>query len=283
MIFLNEIFDDYKQKNSDTEREKVVDDFLNHLRSSQIKFQKNIKTIKFKIDSNKLSSFPELIKLFEKYHTVTYKTCKSFYKRKDLNYIDFVKLKIENMYGYFIDKEVYLPREYYKLLRTPMNEYYRAIKLIDSGSGNDIDHLEIQSKINAAFERSEMVRNKRVEEKLTLSRHDFDLLIESYIHRIYNNYKPVEEYAKENGWIQMVDSVWSEDNYIIRYINKSLFGYFRTYIRDSKPKDIKINYCKRCRDEFVSTGSRHLYCSECSTFRKRESWKNSKRNAKLLK
>ena len=68
----------------------------------------------------------------------------------------------------------------------------------------------------------------------------------------------IEEYEKKYGWdANVIVDGWSEDNYIIKYFCKSLTGYMRNYIRDSK---IKPKDCLICGENIPN---RNTYCNDC--------------------
>lgn len=281
MIFLNEILEDYRDCNTTEQKQEIVQELMNSLIECDIKFEKKNKEYKYSIDYEKFKEHPDLIKVFEPYQTIQYKICNSFRNRKTLCPIKYLKVSIENMYGFFVDKDVYLGKKYYGMLKTPINEYYKALKLIDKGEGGFIDSNLILEKINNNLRYAEELKAEKLKLKIDINKKQFYKLIEPYIARTIHRYRSIEQYEKEVGWINMVDVPWNEDNVIIAKIAIDLRGYLMNYVRDRKPKEQVLKLCKRCEEQYEPTGSRQQYCLECSKIRRRESWKNSKRNRKF--
>lgn len=184
------------------------------------------------------------------------------------------------MYGFFVDNEVYLGKKYYRMLKTPINEYYKTLKQIDKGEREYIDSNQILDKIKNNLKCAEELKAEKLKLKIDINKKQYYKLIEPYIGRTIDRYRSIDQYEKEVGWINMVDVPWNEDNVIIKYIVTNLRGYLMNYVRDRKPKEQVLKLCKRCEEQYEPTGSRQQYCLECSKIRKRESWKNSKRNRK---
>ena len=258
-LFLNELLDEYK--NSD-EKKKILDEFLLQLWSSKFTFKKYSRYFTYKVNNDLLGNNEELIELFNKYNKIEYKVAKSQYN-KQLSSIDYVRIHINNMYGYLTDKDVYYKKEYYKLLLTPKNEYFKAINLIKNGEVNEIDICEIENKIIESLNKAEKIKTECINKKHNITWHKYKKLINGFIGRIFENYIPLHEYEKEHGWdMKVTVDGWNEDNYVIKYICKSLTGYMRNYIRDLKPKEIKIKNCVVC-GETIYGGNRKKYCDKC--------------------
>lgn len=59
---------------------------------------------------------------------------------------------------------------------------------------------------------------------------------------------------------------WNEDNYILGYVNKSLNGYLKNYIKEIKGyrKEKKYKKCEVCGILIEKKSNRTKYCKECS-------------------
>ncbi|QSF43282.1 hypothetical protein [Paenibacillus tianjinensis] len=278
MIYLNEVMQEYRDLRMESDKSAVIKDFTSNLWKSKCGFKKETKYFTFNVDHGLLEGRPDLIKLFEQYKNIEYKICKSFYKQVDN--IDYIKIRINNLYAYYIDKEVYRGKEYYSLLRKPRNEYFKALKLIKDGYGDIIDSQEVEDVIKKSLSRAAEIKKEMTEIKLQMSWAEYKSLIDSSIVKIFKNYKTIDEYEEEHGWEQKVDAIWNEDNYIVKYFVKSIHGYLLTYIRDSKPKEEIKKYCVVCDEELQVTNNRKKYCNLCARDKhnevKRRVWKENK-------
>lgn len=279
-LFLNELLDDYQ--NSDDKGE-VLNEFLRHLWNSKCTFYKYSKYFTYKVNNDLLNNNQELIDLFEKYNKIEYKVAKSQYK-KQLSSVDYIRIHVNNMYGYLTDKEVYYKKDYYKLLLTPKNEYFKVVNLIKNGEIDKICTTDIEKKIVASLDKAEKIKTECINKKHNITWSKYKKLINQYVERIFKNYIPLYEYEKEHGWeMKVTVDGWNEDNYVIKYICKSLTGYMRNYIRDLKPKEVKKKNCIVCGCEIVG-GGRKKYCDICYREKQlqwqRESMKKIRNNVK---
>ena len=85
--------------------------------------------------------------------------------------------------------------------------------------------------------------------------------IDACFDRIFKNYKPIEEKVENGEFTPNMILDWDEDNYVLCYVNKSLDGYTRDYIRTSKKP--KHKYCEVCGTE-INSKSKNKYCKLCA-------------------
>lgn len=279
---LNELLDEYKDCTED-QKVKLVNEFINRLWKSEYTYKTYKKYYTYFVNEELLNFRDDLIELFNKYNMVEFSVCRSFYD-KQLNSFDYIKIHINNMYGYLTDKNVYLSKDYYKLLLTPKHEYFSVINKLKNGE--IVDCKEIKNRITSAFSEAQKIKEKTINRKQDITWKEFKKLIETYIERLFKNYIPLHEYEIKNGWEMQVNvDGWSEDNYIVKYFCKSLTGYLRNYVRDCKPKDSKKKKCCMvCKLPIENTGNKKSYCEKCAyekeKIRKREWKKNRKMVAK---
>jgi hypothetical protein len=261
---LDEILEEYK----DTGDKEYIDEFMGMLWESKYKFKKYKKSYTFEVDKERLHNREDLIELFEKHNEIEFKFCKSFYKKR-LEYIDYIRIHVNNMYGFLVDKELYLPKEYYHLLLSPKREYYNTVESLSNGEV--VNYEEVKSKIETSINEAENLKKETLKKKLDIKWKDYKKLIHNYIERIFNNYKPPHEYEQEHGW-QMAVYVdgWSENNYVVKYFCKSLTGYLRNYVKSQQPKENKKKFCVNCNLEIFSKGNRKKYCESCAKKIKRK-------------
>src|SRR5690606_22953498 len=136
-----------------------------------------------------------------KYSEIEYIVCKSFYKDKKLKPIDYIRVHINNMYGYLVDKDVYYKKKYYDLLLTPKKEYFRIIKIKkEKGNLNEVDYNEVKQNIEDNLQKAELIKLECINKKHNIKLKDYKEIINIFIEKIFNNYIPAEDYEKEKGW-----------------------------------------------------------------------------------
>ncbi|MNK90433.1 hypothetical protein D3C87_1104850 [compost metagenome] len=183
-----------------------------------------------------------------------------------------------------VDKDVYYSKEYYKLLIAPKREYFRVIKALKNGE--IINCEEIGSTIVSALSEAETVKMKSINKKISLTFPAYKKLINTYLERIFTNYKPVHEYEEEHGWeMRVIVDGWSEDNYIIKYFSRSLTGYMRDYAREYRgfKKTDKIVSCQACGLLIRKNRNIHKYCSSCAKIINIQKTIENRRKKKCLK
>ena len=263
-IYLNELLNEY-QNNNENKKERCLEVFVSKLWDSKCNIEIYSRYYAYDVEKRLLDYRHDLIDLFEKYNSIEYKVCKSFYNSSLLESIDFIRIHINNMYTYLFNKEVYLNKKYYRLLKTPRTEYFKAIKCKDK---NNLNLIHIENDIQQSLKDADLVKKKSVDKKFYLSWSSYQKLINGYIERIFSNYKSLEEYERDRDWnIDVMIDGWNEDNFIIGYFCKSLSGYMRNYIR--KLNSGKYIQCTECNKLIKPTNNKNKYCSECA----REVWK----------
>lgn len=261
-------------------KQEILNSFLLQLWKSKYTFKKYKKYYKFKVYNDLLDNRQDLIDLFNKYNSVEYTICKSFYKKR-LDSIDYIRIHINNMYGALFDKEVYYKNQYYKLLLTPKREYFRLVKIKRSvGNLDEINFDDIENTINDAFREAEIIKQKSINRKNNMVFKDYKKLINIYVEKIFNNYISAEEYERKHGWeLNISVDGWSEDNYVIKYFNKSLTGYIKTYINKMNNKNRYKKYieCSNCGILFSPTNNINKYCNSCAKEIEKGNWAERKR------
>ena len=279
-MFLNEILDEYRDSD-EVRKKEILNNFLELLWKSKCKYKKYRKYSTYKVNEKALNYREDLINLFNKFNKLEYTVCKSYYNKK-LDFIDYIRIHINNIYGYLFDEDVYYAKEYYNLLFTPKKEYFKTINLIKNN--RDFDINDVKNNIENAIKKAEEIKQKSINKKIKMKWSDYKKLVNSFIEKIFNNYMTIEEYEEKYGWdIRINIDGWSEDNYIIKYFCKSLTGYFRNYIREFRgfKYNDKIIHCIQCGIPIKQTSNRRQYCSSCWKKRHQElknKWKREKWN-----
>jgi hypothetical protein len=256
---LSELLEEYKITEN---KQLVIDEFTSLLWGSKYTLKKYKKVYSYEIEMDVFKDRPDLIQLFNQYKLIEFTFCKSYYKKR-MNYIDYIRVHLNNMYAYLVDKTVYLPKEYYQLLLTPKKEYFKTLSMLKNGES--VEYEDIKYKIEFALMEADEIKNQALQNKINLTWPEYKKMINTYIERIFNNYIPPHEYENEHGWEMKVNvDGWNENNYIVKYFCKSLTGYLRHYIRDSKPKEAKKKYCVECGTKIENTVNNKKYCGSCA-------------------
>lgn len=256
--YLNELLDKY-QSHDKNKQERCIKVFINKLWGSKCNIEVYSRYYIYEIEKKLLGHRQDLYDLFKRYNNIEYKVCKSYYDSSLLESIDFIRIHINNMYTYLFNKEVYLNKKYYRLLKTPHTEYFKAIKCKDKSS---LNLKLIESTIQQALKDADLVKKKSANKKFYLSWNSYQKLINGYIERIFSNYKSLEEYERDRDWnIDVMIDGWNEDNFIIGYFCKSLSGYMRNYI--NKLKSGEYIQCSVCEELIKPTNNRQKFCPTC--------------------
>lgn len=199
-----------------------------------------------------------ILKEFKKYSKIEYKVLKSRYKKNELVSEEFIKAKINSNYGKYFDKEVYLNKQYYYHLANYKNIYFNYIN-------GECENVLEEIKRNTV----EVVRLKKESQdrKIDMSWSEYKNLINSIIPKIFDNYIPMDTKIEKGEWKPNENYEWDEDNYIIRYFNKSLDGEIKKYVDELKGKRVlknKKKNCIICGKGIINSVNNRKYCLECS-------------------
>jgi hypothetical protein len=258
---ISELLDEYKETD-EQQKELLVNEFINRLWNSNYTYKTYKKYYTYIVKDDLLHNRMDLIELFNKYNMIEFAVCRSFYDKK-LTPFDYIRIHINNMFGYLTDQNVYLSKQYYQLLLIPKHEYFSTINKLKTGEL--VDCAEIKNNITSALSEAEKEKEQSINKKLNISWKEYKKLIELYIRRLFNNYIPMEEYESKYGWEMHVNvDGWSEDNYIVKYFSKSLTGYLRNYVRDSL---ITKKRCSKCNKE---VSNKNKFCHTCSEINRKE-------------
>lgn len=264
--YLYEIIDDYKNADSNEEKEEIFEDFCSSLWSSKNKRRTYIKTIKFKVREDLLES--EIGQIFNAWSVVEYTGYKAM--TKDTDWCSLIRQKINNLYTRYFDEEVILRKDYMNLLKTPYNLYYRWIK------GVEMNASELTTTIEDSIYKAAELKLVYQKQKMNLSWAEYKKVIEEKLIKIFNNCKSIEEYEIDNLTNKYIYEFASEDNSYIKYICDSLEGemlkWQKKYYGVREHKQYKR--CKECGKMIEKTNNRVMYCKECK-YKKQLEWSNN--------
>lgn len=260
--FLYEIIEDYKEAENNETKNEIFNSFCSSLWASDNKRRTYMKTIHFKVRKDLLNT--ELGQVFNTWSGIEYRYYKSM--TKDENWCPIIRQKINNIYTRYFDKEVILNKEYMDLLKKPKLMYF------DWLSGIEMDADTITDIIDDTIDKAEKLKQRFQMEKMTLSWNEYKKVVEGFLRRCFDNCKLIGEYEDKTQIVNNYDFI-TEDNFYVKYINRSLDGEMRKYqkqyygIRDHK----KYSRCKRCGGIIEKTGNKRLYCDDCALIKKKES------------
>lgn len=260
--FLYEIIEDYKEAENNEVKDEIFNLFCSSIWASDNKRRTYMKTIHFKVRKDLLNT--ELGQIFDTWSGIEYRYYKSM--TKDENWCAIIRQKINNIYTRYFDKEVILNKEYMDLLKKPKLMYF------DWLSGTEMDADAITNIIDDVIDEAEKLKQRFQMEKMTLSWNEYKKVIEGFLRRCFDNCKLIGEYEDKTQIVNNYDFI-TEDNFYVKYINRSLDGEMRKYqkqyygIRDHK----KYSRCKRCGGIIEKTGNKRLYCDDCALIKKKES------------
>ena len=254
--FLYEIIEDYKEAENNKAKNEIFSSFCSSIWASDNKRRTYIKTIHFKVRKDLLDT--ELGRVFDTWSGIEYRYYKSM--TKDENWCAIIRQKINNIYTRYFDKEVILNKEYMDLLKKPKLMYF------DWLSGTEMDANTVTDIIDDAIDESEKLKQRFQMEKMTLSWNEYKKVVEGFLRRCFDNCKLIEEYEDKTQIINNYNFI-TEDNFYVKYINRSLNAYFQNYQKDyysvKRGHNNKYSRCKRCGGIIEKTGNKRLYCDDC--------------------
>lgn len=166
------------------------------------------------------------------------------------------------------DKDVCLRKDYLDCLKAPKRLYYEFSQDVNSFNLN-----EIEMQIKQSLEQADKLKTKYTIQKMNISWGKFQSIIEEFLEKCLQNYKPLNE-NEDVSKIVMGTDLWTEDNYVVKYLSQSLQGYLKDYekmeysrIYKKSRRDKRIyNRCSKCGRIFIAKTFRQQYCPTCTTY-----------------
>lgn len=254
--FLYEIIEDYKETENNEVKHEIFNSFCSSIWGSDNKRRTYIKTIHFKVRKDLLNT--ELGQVFDTWSGIEYRYYKSMTKEE--NWCSIIRQKINNIYTRYFDKEVILNKEYMDLLKKPKLMYF------DWLSGIEMDTDIVTGIIDNTIDEAEKLKQRFQKEKMTLSWNEYKKIVEGFLRKCFDNCKLIEEYEDKTQIVNNYDFI-TEDNFYVKYINRSLNAYFQNYQKNyysvKRGHNNKYSRCKRCGGIIEKTGNKRLYCDNC--------------------
>lgn len=266
MGLINDIVSLYKISNEE-KKKNVVEKFIKLIWKSPCEYRSIESKIQFEIDDTKVDE--GLFDILCKYSDLKYKRIKSKYRPEEMSPIDYIRVHINNSYAFLFDERVYATKEYVYNLLQPRDAYFKYIQ-------GKITREELLFRLEE-FE----VKNVNNRKKYKLSWNEYKKMIDSYILRIFENIKSVDQILNEIEFEHQVNKEdFDYDNILISYINNCITGYLRHYIRQFEEKEDVLKYCVVCGKE-IEGGNRKKYCCECFEMYRRKYKTNKQKEYRL--
>lgn len=253
--YLYEILDDFKDAQSEKEKDKIVNEFMRLIWASKNKRVINKKYITFKVLNSLLDT--DIGKIFNKYSSIEYTSYKSMSKQQD--FVNLIRQKINNLYTNHCDGRVCIRKEYMDLIKKPKQMYYRW------KNGEEFDATTLPSQIEEILKESELVKEKYAKQKMNIAWTEYKTLIVGYFRRMFENYIPLEDFEDKTKITLDIDT-WNEDNFAVAYLCKGLDGYMRNYQKEyfKVRQHKKYTYCVICGVMIEKTNNKIKYCKNCA-------------------
>lgn len=264
--FLYETIEDYKDADSQEEKDEIFNSFCSSIWSSNNKRRTYTKEIKYNVKKDLLNT--DLGQVFDVWSAVEYKYYKSMTKEE--NWCPIIRQKLNNIYTRYFDKEVILGKEYMDLIKTPKRLYYEWI------SGIDMNAETVTNIIDDAINNAEKVKIKLQMQKMELSWNEYKKVAEEFLRHCFDNCKLIGEYEDKTKISSRLDFL-TEDHFYVGYFCKSLDGEIRKWQKRKcgLPQSSRKGYshCKQC-GVLIEKSNRHdyssKYCGDCKKLRRKE-------------
>ena len=271
MGYLNEVFNTYYESKDNKQKHNIKEGFKKIVWST-LPYTKLDRHFSYMVSYNNIDD-ESVIKIFEKYRYMEYKLLKSRYNINKLDKEDLIKARINSNYGKYFDKEVYLKKEYYRALAQYKNIYYNYLK-------GEVEELESEVSVNDEIVKR--FKEESLQRKNDMTWSYYKSFVNMCLDKIFENYIPIDEKIKVAEFKPNHILDWDEDNYILVYVNKSLNGYLKNYINETrgKRKQKKYKKCACCQKLIEIKSNKTKYCETCAKKFGLERYKkyNEKRN-----
>lgn len=262
--YLYEILEDYKNADTEEERETIFQHFCSCIWASSNQRMNFRNTICFTVRKDLANT--EIGQIFDAWSKIEYSGYKSRTTKTD--WCSLIRQKVNNLYTRYFDPEIILNRDYMDLLGTPKKLYYQW------ADGAVMQPDELRAGLADAMRRAETLKASYVSQKIKLPWNSFRHVAETIFRKIFSNCKSIE--ACETG-INMYDFI-NEDNfyttYFCRYLELEMKQWQKKYYGVKSHK--KYKRCRLCGSLMERTGNRRIYCADCAG-------RNESQNAVLRK
>lgn len=257
MGYLTTVFNTYYYSDDEKQKHNLKEGFKKIIWNS-LPYKKLDRFFKYKVSYNNIKE-EKVLELFEKYKFIEYKVLKSRYNLQEVEKEDLVKARINSLYAYYFDKEVYLRKDYYRALAQYKNTYFKYLN-------GEID--DIFSTIKELDNNIEKLKEESLNRKHDMDWEFYRGYIDMCFDRIFDNFIPIDEKIEQGVFYSNHILDWDEDNYIVGYISKSLSGYVKNYINEKNKK--RYTKCCVCGNIIKKMSNKQKYCKPCAKDMDRE-------------
>lgn len=224
-LYMYEILEDYQFAETEAEREEIFSSFSKLIWENPNTRRLVDKPITFRIKPKLLHT--EIGQIFSSYTSISRTVCPS--TTKDTDFASLIRQKANNLYTHFFDGSVCSRKEYLELLRLPKNLYFQwQASLQKEEITWTLSAQELAQTLDHTLAQAQLLKETSAREKMTLSWEEFMHITDGYFRRLFEHYKPLEEY-QDSEKLVLHAGAWNEDNYCIRYFCNGLDGYFKNY------------------------------------------------------
>lgn len=277
--YLYEILEDYQEASSPETREAIFQAFCGRIWNCPNTRRVYERSISFRVSPARRQT--ELGRIFQVWSDVPYLSNRRL--TKETGFEQLIRQKINNTYTQLFDDRVCSNREYMELLSTPKRLYFRWLK------GEIFTPEQLTILIDDAMEQALKVKETLSRQKMSLDWPDYQALVQDFLRRAFENYTPIDEYennSEDDGLLYVQTSGWNEDHFPIRYLCRSLDGYFRNYQKEyyQVRRGIPLKRCDACGALFEDHSRTRPFrlCPGCKVARTKEKYRiyNQKRRKK---
>ena len=280
-LYLYEILDDYHDADTPERKDDIFTAFCSSVWNNPNKRRTYKRSIHFVVAKKYLDT--SIGQIFDTWSDMEY----TMYKQstKELDYASLIRQKINNIYSTMFDPQIVTKTDYMDLLKLPKRLYYRWVH------GEEFDPDELTQQIDDALEKAEDLKEKYGRQKMSLTWGKYKKVIEGYMRKCFDNYRPLDEIDTWDS-NHVMTAAWSEDAYCVSYFSKSLNGSIKDYQKKyyglynpGRNKHVRFVYCQRCGNLIMikkSKDQRTKYCEGCKDIIKKEKYRkyNNKRKQK---
>lgn len=256
-MYLYEILDDYKEAETEDEKDEILNEFMKLIWSSKNKRIINKKYITIKVSDSLLKT--DIGKVFDKYSSIEYTYYKSISKQQD--FVSLIRQKLNNIYTNLCDGRVCIRKEYMDLIKQPKQMYFRW------KNGEKYNATTLSLQIENILKEAEIIKEKYAKQKMNISWNEYKKIVVPYFKRMFENYIPLDEY--EDKTVLTIDiDMWHEDNFAVAYLCKGIDGYMKNYQKEyyKLPRNKSYDYCS-CGRMFIQNKQNNKFkCDTCSTY-----------------
>lgn len=193
-----DIFNEYYYEDSESGKKNIKEEFIDFFWVTARDYKYKNRSYRYKVCSNGRDDFDDL---FRKYEKMEYKRLNSrVYKNRygmweeTFDPLSMVQLKVNSNYGFYIDKNVYLKKEYYRELSSIKNLYYQYKDNSYSGSNIVGDITQIEKRL-------QQYKNESIENKFHMSKKKYREFVNRCFDRIFEKFISFEvlEESIESG------------------------------------------------------------------------------------